>query len=187
MARYLCAEGAGQDLRRALFSYNYAEWYVSEIVQLAARYGGIASTGGGLINGWADRPALNQYDRDNYTSDQSWLTWRAVDCSAAALDWLLGAYGRRLASLDDAIALIGPNTGISTILGLTDARGPGLVQALTRAGLHARSCVLPGIRTGGTRVRNWHWRPWLRITGNSYSWNGGKRTVSSARIVRWFR
>jgi hypothetical protein len=50
-----------------------------------------------------------------------------------------GAYGRRLASLEDAIALIGPNTGISTILGLTDARGPGLVQALTRAGLHARS------------------------------------------------
>jgi non-specific serine/threonine protein kinase len=27
----------------------------------------------------------------------------------------------------------------------------------------------------------------VRITGNSYRWNGGKSTVSSAQIVRWFR
>ena len=27
----------------------------------------------------------------------------------------------------------------------------------------------------------------MRITANSYSGNGGKRTVSSARIVRWIR
>jgi hypothetical protein len=27
----------------------------------------------------------------------------------------------------------------------------------------------------------------VRITGNSYRWNGGKRTVSSVQIVRWFR
>lgn len=137
-----------------LTTYNHADWYVSEIVQLAARYGGIGPTGGGLINGWADRPALNQYDRHNYMSDQSWLTWRAVDCSAAALDWLLGAYGRRLDNLEDAIALIGPNTGISTVLGLNDARGPGLVQALIGAGLNARS---PGKRPLGSiaELKSW--------------------------------
>jgi hypothetical protein len=83
-------------------------------VQLAARYGGIGPSGCGLIDGWADRPPLNQYDRRNYRSDQSWLTWR--DCLAAALEWLLGAYGRRLASIDEAIALIGASTGISTCL-----------------------------------------------------------------------
>ena len=59
----------------------------------------------GSIDGWADRPPLNQFDRRNYRSDQTWLTWRNVDCSAAALDWLLGAYGQPLASIDDAIAL----------------------------------------------------------------------------------
>ena len=52
----------------------------------------------------------NQYDRRNYLSDQSWLTWRDADCSAAALDWLLGAYGQTVSSLDDAVALIGPST-----------------------------------------------------------------------------
>ena len=30
MARYLCAHGAAGDLRRALFAYNHAEWYVNE-------------------------------------------------------------------------------------------------------------------------------------------------------------
>jgi hypothetical protein len=74
IARYLCAEGAGQDLRRAIFAYNHADWYVAEVVQLVARYGRIGASGGGLIDRWADRPPLNQYDRRNYRSNQSWLT-----------------------------------------------------------------------------------------------------------------
>jgi hypothetical protein len=91
MARYLCAEGAGQDLRRAIFAYNHSDSYVVDVVELAARYGGIGAAGGRLIDGWADRPPLNQFDRRNYVSDQTWMIWRKVDCSAAALDWLLGA------------------------------------------------------------------------------------------------
>jgi hypothetical protein len=49
---------------------------------------------------------------------------------AAALNWLLGAYGQQLVSLDDAIALVGPGSGISPRLGLLDARGPALARAL---------------------------------------------------------
>src|SRR6266545_1701603 len=56
MARYLCAEGAGQDLRKAIFAYNHSDSYVAQVVQLAARYGGIGAAGGGLIDGWANRP-----------------------------------------------------------------------------------------------------------------------------------
>jgi hypothetical protein len=122
MARYLCAEGAGQDLRKAIFAYNHADWYVAEILQLAARYGGIGAAGGGLINGWADRPPLNQYDRGHYGSDETWSVWRSAACSAAALAWLLGAYGQPVAALDDAVSLLGPGTGISPRLGLLDAR-----------------------------------------------------------------
>src|SRR5215471_17034194 len=140
MARYLCAEGAGTDLRRALFAYNHADWYVAEVVELAAKFGGIGATGGGLVNGWADRPALNQYDRQNYTTDQSWLAWRGADCSAAALAWVLGAYGRT-ATVESAVQLIGPETGISQRLGLLDERGPALVHALTAMGLRARAWV----------------------------------------------
>jgi len=108
---------------------------------------GIPAAARGLIAGWADRGPLNQYARSNYRSDQSWLTWRAADCSAAALDWLLGAYGQQLGALDDSIALIEPGTGISPSLGLLDARGPALARALSARGLQPRA---PGPRPLGS-------------------------------------
>jgi hypothetical protein len=41
-ARMLCADGAaagGQGLRQAIFDYNHANWYVDEVLTLAAEYG----------------------------------------------------------------------------------------------------------------------------------------------------
>jgi hypothetical protein len=167
MARYLCAEGAGQDLRKAIFAYNRADWYVAEVLQLAARYGGIGAAGGGLIDGWADRPPLNQYDRRFYRSDQTWSAWRNADCSAAALDWLLGAYGQQLPALDDAVVLIGPGTGISPSLGLLDARGPALAQALAARGLKPRT---PGKEPLGSisELKAWLDRGPLLLDGASW-------------------
>jgi hypothetical protein len=101
----------------------------------------------GLVAGWADRGPLNQYARTNYRSDQSWAMWRNADCSAAALDWMLGAYGQQLGSLDDAIVLVGPGSGISPSLGLLDARGPALARALAARGLQPRT---PGQRPLGS-------------------------------------
>ncbi len=40
-ARLLCADGAasgGAGLRQAIFSYNHADWYVDEVLSLAAEY-----------------------------------------------------------------------------------------------------------------------------------------------------
>lgn len=39
-ANYLCASGGGDvsTLRRALWTYNHADWYVEQVLQLAARY-----------------------------------------------------------------------------------------------------------------------------------------------------
>ena len=40
-ARLLCADGAargGQSLYHAVFDYNHADWYVREVLGLAARY-----------------------------------------------------------------------------------------------------------------------------------------------------
>jgi membrane-bound lytic murein transglycosylase B len=40
-ARMLCADGAGpggQGLRQAIFDYNHADWYVDEVLTLAAEY-----------------------------------------------------------------------------------------------------------------------------------------------------
>jgi hypothetical protein len=107
----------------------------------------VMASANGLVVGWASRDALNQYARQNYQTDQSWQTWRAADCSAAALAWLLRAYGQPLDSIDAAIGLIGPGTGISTKLGLLDARGTALARALASRGLRPRS---PGQRPLGS-------------------------------------
>src|SRR5919204_1671978 len=38
-ARYLAASGGQSDIARAVFSYNHADWYVNEVLQLANTYG----------------------------------------------------------------------------------------------------------------------------------------------------
>src|SRR5712691_9473509 len=38
-ARYLAASGGQQDIARAIFSYNHADWYVNEVLQLANLFG----------------------------------------------------------------------------------------------------------------------------------------------------
>jgi murein DD-endopeptidase MepM/ murein hydrolase activator NlpD len=42
-SRYLAASGARDDLRRAVFAYNRAEWYVNDVLSLAQLYDGSAS------------------------------------------------------------------------------------------------------------------------------------------------
>jgi len=37
-ARYLAASGAATDIASAVFSYNHAQWYVDEVLQLAQQY-----------------------------------------------------------------------------------------------------------------------------------------------------
>jgi murein DD-endopeptidase MepM/ murein hydrolase activator NlpD len=39
-ARYLAAAGGQTDIRRAVFAYNHASWYVDEVLALAQTYGG---------------------------------------------------------------------------------------------------------------------------------------------------
>ncbi|WP_199550367.1 bifunctional lytic transglycosylase/C40 family peptidase [Streptomyces sp. N35] len=43
-ARLLCANGAknGKNLRRAIFAYNHADWYVDKVLKVADRYAAIA-------------------------------------------------------------------------------------------------------------------------------------------------
>jgi murein DD-endopeptidase MepM/ murein hydrolase activator NlpD len=39
-ARYLAAAGGADDLRRAVFAYNHADWYVDQVLSLAQTYAG---------------------------------------------------------------------------------------------------------------------------------------------------
>ena len=43
-ARYLAASGAPGDMRRAVFAYNHATWYVNDVLSLAQLYGGAGSS-----------------------------------------------------------------------------------------------------------------------------------------------
>jgi hypothetical protein len=45
-ARYLSASGAPDDLRRAVFAYNHADWYVDRVLRTASIYGSLP---GGLL------------------------------------------------------------------------------------------------------------------------------------------
>jgi hypothetical protein len=50
-ARYLRASGAPADYEEAIFAYNHAGWYVSEVEHWAAIYRGSASVGEGVVGG----------------------------------------------------------------------------------------------------------------------------------------
>jgi murein DD-endopeptidase MepM/ murein hydrolase activator NlpD len=50
-ARYLAAAGGRYDLERGVFAYNHADWYVKDVLDLAAMYG----TGGGVLTFTLDR------------------------------------------------------------------------------------------------------------------------------------
>jgi murein DD-endopeptidase MepM/ murein hydrolase activator NlpD len=50
-ARYLRAAGADEDLRRAIFAYNHADWYVESVLMRARLIGGLPSDLVGSLNG----------------------------------------------------------------------------------------------------------------------------------------
>jgi membrane-bound lytic murein transglycosylase B len=55
-ARYLAAAGAHEDLSRAVFAYNHAQWYVDQVLELAQAFGGdgsafLSELGTGLLYG----------------------------------------------------------------------------------------------------------------------------------------
>jgi Transglycosylase SLT domain len=59
-ARYLRASGAPSDYRKAIFAYNHAAWYVSEVEAWASRYerSGEAAFGGSVAPSGGDAPAI---------------------------------------------------------------------------------------------------------------------------------
>jgi hypothetical protein len=61
------------------------------------------------------------------------------------LDLHTGCSGRMACGIDQAIALIGPNTGISTSLGLLDATGRPLAKAIAASGLSPRNGLVHSI------------------------------------------
>jgi hypothetical protein len=129
MVSKLCHDGIASSIDRALFAYNADRAYVDHIKKLAESLVAIST-----VRPWQDLPAFNQFDPRNWSNSTNFQVWSAAACSAAALDWMLTAYGSPPGSIDSALALIGANTGISSRVGLMDHTGPALATALGKAG-----------------------------------------------------
>ena len=92
-ARYLAASGGATDIRRAVFSYNHADWYVNEVIQLAQLYG---SSTGAAADAFQNLPAAQ---RPVFALDR---LQAKLDDARAAVSTASDAYR---AALDDAQAL----------------------------------------------------------------------------------
>ncbi len=60
-ANYLCASGAGdpERVRDAIWAYNHADWYVTEVLEQAAAYEAAPALGGGNALALVDHPNLS--------------------------------------------------------------------------------------------------------------------------------
>jgi hypothetical protein len=69
-ARYLRAAGADDDLRRAIFAYNHADWYVESVLMRARLIGGLPSDLVGSLNGLT-QGRFPVYGKARYAGDGS--------------------------------------------------------------------------------------------------------------------
>jgi murein DD-endopeptidase MepM/ murein hydrolase activator NlpD len=76
-ARYLAAAGGRTDLERGVFAYNHADWYVQDVLELAALYG----NGGGVVAFSLDRL---QVELDGARRQVSKANRKLVDAVRAA-------------------------------------------------------------------------------------------------------
>ena len=63
-ARYLRAAGAEKDLRRAIFAYNHADWYVDSVMLRAQLIGGLPADLVGSLTGLTQGRFPVQRERD---------------------------------------------------------------------------------------------------------------------------
>ncbi|GHH62420.1 C40 family peptidase [Lentzea cavernae] len=59
-AHYLCDSGAQQDIRKAIWAYNHADWYVDDVLEQAKKYGEAVVGTGSCDNIHAPNPAVAQ-------------------------------------------------------------------------------------------------------------------------------
>ena len=98
-ARYLQGAGGNTDLRRAVFAYNHADWYVNEVLGLASLYAGGASFSAGAGSGIVFTLDRLQLDIDAARKKVADANSRLVAATAAA-DKLAGRENRMLRRMD---------------------------------------------------------------------------------------
>ena len=70
-AKYLAASGGSDDLRRAIFAYNHADWYVDEVLLYARQYGELPSSLISSLTGLTEGAHFPVAARARYADDIS--------------------------------------------------------------------------------------------------------------------
>src|SRR6476620_6780553 len=70
-ARYLKAAGGDKDIRRGIFAYNHATWYVDEVLLYARQYGQLPSDLIGSLTGLTEGDLFPVAAKARYADDIS--------------------------------------------------------------------------------------------------------------------
>jgi murein DD-endopeptidase MepM/ murein hydrolase activator NlpD len=98
-ARYLAAANGRTDISRAIFAYNHAQWYVDDVLQLAAMFGGDLAGADAVFS--LDRMAIALEDAQEQVATLSEQLETAESAEADA-----AAESERLAGTADDLALL---------------------------------------------------------------------------------
>jgi soluble lytic murein transglycosylase-like protein len=155
-ARYLKAAGAQQDLRKAIFAYNHADWYVNSVLMRARFIGGMPADLVGSLSGLT-QGRFPVYGTAKYADD---ISERAAtrriargknaalpieSTSRRGLNIFAKAGSRVIAVQDGTIVKVGNSTRLGNFIVLRDVYG----NSYTYAGLKtvATKVLVPKAKT----------------------------------------
>ena len=134
-ARYLRAAGADQDLRRAIFAYNHADWYVESVLMRARLIGGLPGDLVSSLNGLT-QGHFPVYAKARYADDLSGRALRgragagtnvatAVESQATrhGIDIFAKAGSPAIAVQDGTIVAMGASKRLGSYVRLRDVYG----------------------------------------------------------------
>ncbi len=126
-ARYLAAAGGDADLRRSIFAYNHANWYVDDVLELAALFG----QGGGETTIVYDdlQEDLRTAERAVVQASEALTAARAERKRTARIEAELFADAARQTLLSDQLAV----QRRTTLAGVAAAAAADRVEALSGA------------------------------------------------------
>ncbi len=102
-ARYLAASGAATDIAAAVYSYNHAQWYVDEVLQLAAQYANGGTAFANTLD--AAQQSLDAARQAVLDANARLLAARSVLDALEARQSALQAAAAAAGSLSDRLAL----------------------------------------------------------------------------------
>ena len=120
-ARYLRAAGADQDIRRAVFAYNHADWYVDSVLLRAQVIGGLPSNLVGSLTGLTQGRFPVQA-KSTYAGEVNTRSKRVREGNAAMVVESTGRRGIKVFSRDDA-PVIAVNDGRIVDIGYSKRLG----------------------------------------------------------------